>query len=332
MATPIKTTANYQCYLIGNSFSMGDENPNTVVSTWIIRKMAGGSEEPPTPAVPTPFVQIQPSKEWDQLSTENAIPTIGEIFSDYSTYTSEFDFDTYYCVSVEVSENKDGSITAVSTFIDRWKIEPSTWNTAPTRLPPVSVEYITTNREDQIYRIDGTSPNLVATPPANLDKSAADIGGIAALKGSRNGLPTNVPQVRIRVRLTTDVWTIGSGGLADVVDTYKDYIGTRNDDVFLGFEAGSVVCDGFNIAKLEGPFYEIVFDFTYDSKFEHSQVPEFDTDGKPKENVTGTEFSDVRWIRSSRPQIDHNNIFFSTTPGTKDADVQAVAQNGWWIP
>jgi hypothetical protein len=318
--------------LVGNSFSIGDENPNTVVSTWIIRKMGGGSVDPPTPAVPTPFVQIRPSVEMDNLIEENALPKIGEIFSDYSSYTGELDYDTYYCVSVEISENKDGSITAVSTFVDRWKIEPASWSTTPTRMPPVSVEYITTNREDQIYRINGTSPNLVATPPANLDKSAADIGGIAALKGSRNGLPTNVPQVRIRVRLTTDIYTTGGNGLLDVVSAYKDFIGTRNDDVFLDFAAGSVVCDGFNIAKLEGPFYEIVFDFTYDSKFEHSQVPEFDTDGKPKENATGTEFSDVRWVRTSRPSKDFNEVFFSTSPGTEDADVRTIAENGWWIP
>lgn len=328
MATPIKSTTNFKCYLQGTSFSTGDysDNPNGVTEVWLIEKKTGVEGAQP---------KLDPELDWETLVAENAIPNFGELYSDWvagrspaQSIDSALWWSRSYCISIELTKTKEGRCQGTFAFSSRAKGRPSSIAGAATTLhdTPV-VEYVGGQRETEIFRQNGASS--VAAPPSGLDKSTSDIGGDATNPGGKNGIPTVVPQMKIRVRRQLDVNI--NGGISSIANYFAAWIGTRNNATFLNLAANSVVMEGMNIVKLEGPYYEVVWDFLYDAYFEHSQIPELDRDNVPKMNATGTNYSDVRWQRVSRGTQNHNGIFFvSSTYGTADTTMKGFAEKGYW--
>lgn len=323
MATPVKTTSTYRAYLLGTTFGCGDysDNPMVIQETWLIDKLLGG--------------KLDPEQNWGSMTIENAIPTFGMVYSDWvagrlpaQTVSANFYWQKAYCNSIELSKTKEGKVAATFAFICRQKVQPSTMSGgSPVVYDTPVVEYVGGQRETEIFRQNGASN--VAAPPAALDKSTTDIGGDATKNGGKNGVLTVVPQMKVRVRRQLDVNV--NGGISTICNYFKDWIGTRNSATFLGMAANSVVMEGMNVVKLEGPYYEIVWDFLFDAYYEHQQVPELDRDNVPKMNATGTNYADVRWIRVSRSTQNHNGIFFATTSyGTANTTIQGFAEKGYW--
>lgn len=204
--------------------------------------------------------------------------------------------------------------------------DPTSTNIASTkRIEQAIVEYSTGRRESVIWRRDWTTD-----PAAGSDKTGTDIGGNPVRKYSFDGRPQDVTQTRIRVRIVKNAQKVAK---SDVANTLAAFVGKRNDDVFLGYAANWLWCDSFQMVDLEGPFYELVFDFIYDEWYEHSQEPELDPDGKPTLDATGANYADVQWVRMTRDGANFNKIFFETsanlTAGTIWTDQQTLASKGW---
>ena len=334
MATPLLTTANYVAYLQDTSFSIGDiDTPTTVTETWLIT----GKEVRYFALAPE--ASTAGEGRFGSLATERVVPYIGLTYEEWVIGTSAVarnpamtvgnsmdKLQRARCVSVDIRKNKDGSLTAVSTFITRAKTLPSSINTNPPTLifPPI-VEYTATVREMETFR----SGNFTAAP-ANTDKSGADIGGDKVSSNGRQGVPTPVAGVRIRVRRIFDCKMTGND-LKLVAYYLQGHVGKRNSATFLGMGVGECVFEGFNIAKLEGSFYEIVADFDWDQYYGHVQVPELAPDGLPKTDSTGLNYSDVRWERIKRSTVDFNSVmFWNDTLGTLDSNMKTIAERGYY--
>lgn len=184
-------------------------------------------------------------------------------------------------------------------------VNPNTTNiAAKKRVEQAIIEVSVGRREAVIWR-----RNWSTNPPDNLDITTTDIGGTAVRKYSLDGRPQDVTQTRIRVRIVKNAQKISK---TSIVGVLQDLVGTRNSVTFMGYTPGQLWCDAFQLSQLDGPFYEIVFDFIYDEWFEHSQEPELDPDGKPSLDATGTNYADVRWVRMQRDSKDFNQIYFNT--------------------
>jgi hypothetical protein len=328
---PVIDTASYQGWFIGRTMTESEAGSNLITETYIIRKKGGGGGEPPSPAVPMNYLLLDPTTEYNTLKSEDVIPEIGVYFDFWSPAGGSQEFGkACACIGTEIVCNKDGSITATHTFASRLKFVPA-GGTSTSAFPP-EVEFLTTQRQAEEFRHNSTTLSVTA-PPSGSDKSASDIGGVAIKNGSEKGMIVTYSQVRIRIRRHFEAQV--TANLNKVVEHFKDFLGTRNTSTFMGFPEKTVQFDGFNMVKVEGPFYEVVFDMTFDEKFFHSQVPEYDIDGVPKMNATGTEFSDVRWVRTSATTKDFNEVFFDSITGSPtaaniDTEMQTYAESGYW--
>lgn len=331
MATPLLTTANYKAYLQDTQFSIGDiDTPTTVTETWhITSKETLFKALAPESATPS-------DGHYGSLATERVIPYIQQLYTDWVAGTGAVarspvmtvgghmdSLESARCIGTDIRKNKDGSLTATSTFVTRYKAYPTTLGTTLKNIFPPIVEYTATVREMETFR----SGNFTA-PPANSDKSSSNIGGDKVSSNGRQGVPTPVAGVRIRVRRVFDCKLTGVS-LSATAYYLQGHVGKRNSATFLGMGAGECVFEGFNIAKLEGTFYEIVADFDWDQYYGHVQVPELAADGLPKTDGSGLNYSDVRWERIKRTTVDFNSvIFWYNTLGTANADMKQVAETG----
>lgn len=328
MATPIKTTANYLGYLISSTYAESDysDTPNILTETWVI-VYAG-----------TRYSQVQMETHSESLHSEGLLPSYGMVWNDWKAGRSPAIAGsavhwTYsaVCISYEATSNKDGSLSVVVNFSNRKKTLPTRQDdagapTAPANASvyPVVVESTAGSREMELFR---STP--AGAPPATLDSSTADIVGTAVASGAKQGPVVTVPTLRLRVRRAVNVQE--NGNIAVIIKAFSGMVGARNTTTFMTFTAGEVYCESFNTAKLEGPNYELVFDFVWDAYYEHSQVPVHDVDGVPKMNSTGTDFLDVRWKRVGRPNFEFNTIFFINGAYTVvNTEYQGIGERGYW--
>lgn len=315
MSTPVKTTTNFNCYLIGTQISHPDyEEPETIVETWQIKVKESA------------FSIVNPEVVYEGLVDENAVPAWGETFTNWCSGRSPAMVPAYgwgdaYCIGVEYSKNKDGSVIAQVSFSNRKK-QTNTSTGATQNYFPITVEAASQQRETVLYK-RSWSPN----PPAASDQSGA-ISGDNIASNPRDGMPYYVNQVRYRVRRAFDTKT---HTLSSVLSHFSFFVGYRNSHAFMGNAIGTMEFEGFNVVKLEGPFYEIVCDFIYDEHNFHSQTVGLAPDGLPITDATGLNPTDVRWTRPTKGSYDFNRICFTTTVGTADAGLQAIMERGYWV-
>lgn len=335
MATPIKTTTSYVGYLISTSYSESDygESANSITETWLIKKKDVISGEPPLLVPTSRFLVLQPEVSIQTMASEAIIPTIGIAYDDWvagrSPAMGTRHVGSWYkkarLLSRDMTHNKDGSLTCIFIFANRKKTSLAS-ETLATHLGyyPPTVEAVAGMREMELFR---RNPSTVA--PSGADTSA-DIGGTAAITGARQGIMVVVPQLKLRVRRAVDVYA-DNGAIKDIIAAFDGMIGTRNSAAFMGYATGKLVSEGFNLAKLETSYYELVFDFIWDANFEHSQVAEHEKDGIPKMDATGTNFSSVIWTRPTRATFEFNNIFFEGTAYTTPVVAyKNIAEKGYW--
>lgn len=318
MAVPIKTTTNFDCYLQSQRVSCGDMgSSNEIIETWILTPKTTGIIRPET-------------SDWKTLITENAVPEIGEYYSTWwgggATYTGAPWQTKARCRNHDFVTLVDGNIQATFRFQTYYLPDPNTIASTNKLHLPTVVECQHSTRPIALFRRTWTT----APSPLN-NASAGDIGGVAAILGTKDPMESTVGQTRVRVRLTMDAEDIE---IYDAMTTMESIVGKRNSAVFMNiYSVGAVYCESFAINKLEGEFYEITVDFVYDEYYEHDQYPEIDTDGLPKMNNTGTELSDVRWKRVERTSVDFNTIFAYTGANfgvNVDTDRKGLASKGYW--
>jgi len=183
---------------------------------------------------------------------------------------------------------------------------------APGVFLPASFTPIFRTRSMKLYRDD---PGVTPVDEA-VDLTSSDIGGVAKNKDMQ------VRQVGVRLRMYIDS---SSTDIVTLDTTLQAYLGTKNNDDFLGYSPGKLVCEGASLNHLENEFYELVIDYLYDELYHNSQVPQLGTDGRPKMN--GSNYADVRWARDARTGVDYNDIWAS---GALGESYKYQAYKGVW--
>jgi hypothetical protein len=169
---------------------------------------------------------------------------------------------------------------------------------------PSSTSYQTAVRSAKQYRTGWT-----VVPPLGADTSA-DIGG-TAIGGAGATLSEQIPQLRIKLKITQDASQGSSSYMDAVAQTLLAYVGCINNATFAGFAAGSVICEGFALNPTTLPYFEATMDFLWDELAHHDQVAETGADGRV--NWLGSNVKTVIWQRIPRPGIDFNLIFSGDT-------------------
>ena len=153
-------------------------------------------------------------------------------------------------------------------------------------------------RSSKAFRLD-TSTNHVAAPDPLVDRSTVDIGGTQLVAD------IDIRQMNFKLRIYIDSESVSLKEVA--VDIGLAYTGKRNSAEFFGCGIGTLICDGVALTHLEGEYWEIVIDYTWDEFSFHSQEPELMPDGKPR--MILSRYYDVRWTREYRPSVDFNDIW-----------------------
>lgn len=318
MATPVRSTTNFNCYLIGTQLSHPDyEEPLTIVETWHIK------------AKESAFGIVNPEVVYANLVTELAIPPFGRVYGNWlggrtPNWFASNGWQYLYCTNIEYSKNKDGTIIARLTWSNRKKQQNTQTGTVQLQYP-IMVEAASQQRETILYKRTWTS-----TPPDPALDQTASISGDNIAGNPRDGMPYYVNQVRYRIRRAFDSKI---DQVEDVASYFNDHIGKRNSIAFMGNAALTCVFEGYNIVKLEGPFYEITFDVVYDEFAFHNQTIDFAADGLPVTDATGLNYANVKWTRPAHHggTYDFNGFTWSTTIGIADTTGKQIMEKGYWL-
>lgn len=242
---------------------------------------------------------------------ESVIPAVNQLYgsSPPATGTSWQQFARFRGYQLRTLDN--GKATCDLRWTTYYTPNPTSTTTLSYELPS-STEYQTVVRSTQIYRTSWTT-----NPPQSLDTSV-DVGG-TPISGNMSGQPMQVPQTRVRMRFMQDASAVAMDTAAT---TLANYVDKMNSHAFLGCAIRTLVCEGVNVVKLAGEYYELVFDFLYDPWYHHEQVATVAADGRP--NRSGSDLAEVKWKRLPRSTTDFNNLYGS------DANLQTITENGWW--
>lgn len=314
MATPVKKTTNYDCYLIGTELSHPDyDEAETITETWRIKFKESR------------FGIINPEEVYEGLVKENAVPAFGEDFDTWCVGRNPAmnpanGWGSAYCIGVEYIKTNDGSVIVQCIWSNRKK-QTDVYGGVKNAYP-LSIETSAQQRETVLYKRSWS-----ATPPLPTFDQSAAISGSNVANNTRDGMPYYVNQNRYRIRRAFNVL---DHSLLSVIQLFSAHVGKRNSAVFMNNAIGTMEFEGFNIVKLEGPFYEIVFDFIYDQFAFHSQTVGLAADGLPITDNTGLNLTDVKWTRPTKGSFDFNIITWQITLNTINTDVKPIMEQGYW--
>lgn len=114
-------------------------------------------------------------------------------------------------------------------------------------------------RMSNAYRID-------LTPPANASYSWPPTTDIGGTKVDINGVPTPIAivQIQIQVEFLYDRTTVTSDSGGEPDSDLMNFINTRNDAPFLGFDEGYLLCTAINVSPLNDQWYMVQATLVYD--------------------------------------------------------------------
>ena len=293
---PSTTTFSYE--IIQTRFSVGTiGQPSTIQQTLVVEKKGG--------------VAIDLAKDVSVMLAENLIPELNEDYNvvspgvrDWAQYATFRGYDAEYV--------GNGKVRMTLKYATLYSVDPTVVAGQELAMP-ASTDYQSMIRTTKIFRTGYTT-----NPPAALDSTTADIGG-SSVQGTRGGRDIQVPQMRVRLRLVQNADLAGISTTAGVVALYVNRI---SNATFLGFPAYSVICEGASLASLEGEFYEVVFDFLYDTFYHHEQVVQMAADGRP--DMTAGNYTRIDWKRFPRSAVNFNDIFSTNTRQ------KAIAEKGFY--
>lgn len=283
---PSSTT--FQWEIVSERFSSGTiGQPSTITQVLIVEKKAGAS--------------FDLAKDVSTMLTENVLPELNEQYNVSSPGVRDW-AQNATCRGYDYEHISNAKARFTIKYATLVSIDPVVVSGQEFALP-ASTDYQSMLRTTKIFR-EGYTTN---PPTTSSNSTTADIGG-TNVQGTRGGRDIQVPQMRVRLRLVQDADTQGISATAAIVIQYVNRI---NNAAFLGFPAYSVICEGASLGALEGEFYEVVFDFLYDTFYHHEQVVEMDADGRPK--MSAGNYVRVDWKRFPRAAVDFNDIFSTNT-------------------
>ena len=155
-------------------------------------------------------------------------------------------------------------------------------------------------RQMPIWRRDAAIPAEPYTfPPAS---AGGDIGGV---KVDIQGQPANrfVQQMQIICEFHYDrTFTLGPDDeIAPEPGPYfSGWLGTRNSEEFLGYDAGQILCNGISVSPVNDQIYIMQFKFLFDWMSFFEQRPAPNTGGAPFLVAAATTFLGVPYNQASK--------------------------------
>jgi hypothetical protein len=251
--------------------------------------------------------------EISAIQNENHIPELDEA---YATAASGMLWERYaVCRSISYRVIGGGrAVVFTCVYSTQFAEDPSARGTF---ILPSRTDYVARVRSTNIFRTGWS------VAPSNTNASA-DIGGTAVSNGTA-AKSEQVPQLQIRVSLTSDAFTNPMTQVATLSSSFMDRI---NSAAFAGFPAGTLVCEGFSVQKNGNGinFYDVVYEFLYDQWFHLEQVCDTDEKGYPILNSSQAPKT-VKWKRVARNTADFNDLF--KVGGTIDTAWQRRTLQGW---
>ena len=239
------------------------------------------------------FINID--TEISAIQNENHIPELDEV---YATPAAGMLWERYaVCRSISYRLIGGGrAVVFTCVYSTQFAEDPSVRGTF---ILPSRTDYVARVRSTNIYRTGWT------TAPSNTNASG-DIGGTAVSNGTA-AKSEQVPQLQIRVSLTSDAFTNPMTQVATLSSTFMDKISSAT---FAGFPAGTLICEGFSVQKNGNGlnFYDVVYEFLYDQWYHLEQVCDTDEKGYPLLNNSKAP-SVVKWKRVARSTVDFNDLF-----------------------
>lgn len=328
MAVPTLSTTTFDVYWVGLQMKADDRGGQSeIIMTLRVKKKAqqGNNNE-------TQDITFD-RNDYEKLIIEGVVPNLG---TDYGTFVAAVR-EAPWQETARLREvnyghvSQNGIIEIVLRFATLYQVNPLTFpDTVNGANPevidlPGAIELTSGLRPMEAFRrFWATNP-----PTGTVTDITSDIGGLPYATQTK-GMIIEVPQTRARVRWILDASVTGM--LAQYAKV-EPYINTMNSQTFLGFPAGSLVCEGINMVHLQHEYYELVFDFTYDRFYHFSQQADVHVNGQVQ-LVNGAPKT-VKWVRQTRTAADFNLLFSSATPPSTSLTYTETAQKntitkGWW--
>jgi hypothetical protein len=177
-------------------------------------------------------------------------------------------------------------------------------------IEPITVDMEAGERTVQAWRVSGSTG--FALPPSYIYGKSYDIGGEAI---DDVGKPTQVrvPTQDVRITIMNDCSRATLVAIYDKINTVQ---GCWNNAIFLHWAPYEVFCTSANVSHVRDEWYRITYNFRWDLWKDCNQVPEYDTNGKPKIDGPGKKAKYVFWTGLKRNSINHNLIFDTCTDST----------------
>jgi hypothetical protein len=184
-------------------------------------------------------------------------------------------------------------------------------------------------RQMPIWRVDAEIPEEPYTfPPSG---AGGDIGGT---KVDVQGQPANrfVQQMQIICEFHYDrTFTLGPDDeiAAEPGPFFSGWLGTRNSEEFLGYDAGQILCNGISISPVNDQIYIMQFKFLFDWMSFFEQRPAPNTGGASFLAAAASTFLGVPYNQASKiawyqPYPDREDLKLMFPSAVYDAFLTAV--------
>lgn len=179
---------------------------------------------------------------------------------------------------------------------------------------PVTVDMEAGERTVQAWRTASSYAGFDIAPSYIYGKSV-DIGGD---KIDDVGKPSQVrvPTLDVRISMIQDTSNTAAGTLVTVYDKINTVQGKWNNATFLHWSAYEVFCTSASVTNIRDEYYRVTYNFRWDYWRDCSQIPEYDTNGKPKIDGPNKRAKYVFWTGLKRGTADLNVIFNTNTDAT----------------
>jgi hypothetical protein len=184
-------------------------------------------------------------------------------------------------------------------------------------------------RQMPIWRVDAAIPAEPYTFPPTA--AGGDIGGT---KVDVQGQPANrfVQQMQIICEFYYDrTFTLGPNGAIspEPGPYFSGWLGTRNSEAFLGYDAGQILCNGISVSPVNDQIYIMQFKFLFDWMSFFEQRPAPNTGGASFLAAAASTFLDVPYNQASKiawyqPYPDREDLKLMFPEAVYDAFLTAL--------
>lgn len=285
---------SFDVYLKSTTFEhVTPPEPKTLVLRWVVRLLDEEGE----------VAEFHPFTHW--FETWGVIPRAGEKLTGYVAGTTSSDWsDRFRCRGTTWASHDDApwTWTAESRFTSRESFCPE---------PHLFRTDAVTPRTVDIYRVQNPTSTMLSSTTT---KHAVQSGNRIDEKGKP--VEGEVQQQQIQISFVWNTADLaGATGYPNVYTLISEgWIGTLNEEEFLGWPIGTVKLTGVSIDPDEDEYVRVVYQFTADRWGFYSQEPELLPAGTPGGepcvlDSTGANADPVNWVRPWTGFSDFNQLF-----------------------